>query len=408
MPQGGKTTIICIVYIYAFFRGKFKHIYWLKLKDVMSEAFLSLGGNLGDRWTVLDDARQVINSQAGEIIKASSVYETEAWGSSSKKKYLNQVLKIKTRHSAEQLLKLLQGIENKAGRQRQYDRNADRVLDIDLLFFNDSIINRKSLQVPHPRLHQRNFVLTPLNEIESGLVHPVLKKNVAALLKQSPDNLDVKRYHKPIDRLFICIEGNIGSGKTTLAKALSKKWKARFLPEVFDENHLLPLFYKDPGLFSFAMEFGFLISRFQQITDLGPGEKQIVVGDYSIYKSLWFARVNLPPNEFRIFEKQFNTLEAMLPKPDLIVYLDTSTKNAGKNIKTRGRPYERHIKSDYLKKIEASYKKGLPALSAHKQLVIPVRDYHKGLEKELITVIENYIKENFGGIGKKSIFSLLK
>jgi len=374
----------------------------------MNVAFLSLGGNLNDRAEILRSAKKAIGAQIGEIIAESGIYETDAWGSPSQKKYLNQVIKIKTSLSPEQLLITTLLIEKMAGRKRTSKQNADRTLDIDILFFNHLVLNGKNLQIPHPRLHQRKFVLVPLAEIEKNLVHPVLKKSMGSLLNASKDRLNVIPYSENNSPLYLCIEGNIGSGKSTLARALYKKWGAAYLPEIFEENHLLPLFYDDPGPFSFSMEFSFLISRFQQITNELKPERKLIVSDYSIFKSLWFARVNLPEHEFRLFKKHFKTLAAMLPKPDLIVYLDASITNVEKNIKKRGRPYEGKIKNSYLRSVAASYKEGLKDLSAIKKLVIPVKTYHSGLETELITIIENYVKENFGGKVKKTTFNILK
>ncbi|MES2678316.1 MAG: 2-amino-4-hydroxy-6-hydroxymethyldihydropteridine diphosphokinase [Bacteroidota bacterium] len=380
----------------------------MKQKDVMNVVFLSLGGNLNNRAEILKSAKNAIRGQIGEIVTESGIYETEAWGSPSQKKYLNQVIKIKSQLTPEQLLAATLLIEKKAGRKRTAKQNADRTLDIDILFFNQLVLNRKNLQIPHPRLHQRKFVLIPLAEIEKKLVHPVLKKNINALLNESNDKLKVTLYNEKNFPLYLCIEGNIGSGKSTLARALYKKWGAAYLPEIFEENHLLPLFYADPAPFSFSMEFSFLISRFQQITDEMRLNRKMIVSDYSIFKSLWFAKVNLPEKEFRIFKKHFKTLAALLPQPDLIVYLDTSIENVEKNIRKRGRPYEEEIKNSYLRSVARSYKKGMKELGGIKKLVVPVKNYHQGLETELITVIENYVKENFGSIGKKTTFNLLK
>lgn len=380
----------------------------MKPKDVMNVAFLSLGGNLGKRSEILAAALQAITKTCGEIVKTSSVYETEAWGSSSQNKYLNQVIKLKTGLKPQTLLKQIALIEQQAGRKRKEDQNSDRILDIDILFFNNDIFKGKNLQVPHPRLHLRKFVLIPLQEIEKKLVHPLLHKNIDVLLKECDDKLAVSLYVEKISLTYVCIEGNIGSGKSTLAKALHKKWSALYMPEIFEENHLLPLFYTNPKPFAFSMEYSFLINRFEQITNILKTNKKLIVSDYSFYKSLWFAKVNLPKKEFRIFEKHFNTLAALLPKPDLIVYLDTSVKNLEKNIKKRARPYEQQMAPSYLKSIEKSYKMGMAPLGKIKKLTIPVKNYHPALESELTGIIENYIKENFGDKSKKPTFNLLK
>jgi 2-amino-4-hydroxy-6-hydroxymethyldihydropteridine diphosphokinase len=314
-------------------------------QDVMNVVFLCLGGNLGDRLNNFNKARILISQGIGEITKQSLVYETEAWGTESGNKYLNQVIKIKTAYSAQKLIGKLLKVEEKLGRVRTSNKNDDRIIDIDILFFNNEVISEEGLEIPHPRLHQRNFVLKPLSEIAPGYVHPVLRKKVGELLKRSTDKLQAIKYTKP---KYICIEGNIGSGKTTLAIELSKKFKADFLPEEFEKNDLLPLFYADKKTFAFPLEYSFLLSRYQHITDHFKKDPSYTISDYSIYKCLWFAKVNLRPEDYTFFKKHFNAIEEQLPKPDLIIYLHSSVENLRKNINARGRHYEKNIKSSYL------------------------------------------------------------
>lgn len=157
----------------------------------MNVVFLSLGGNIGDRLDSLEKTRKLLEAQCGQIVKSSSVYETAAWGSTSKNKYLNQVVQLHTHLRPLQLLKKTLHIEKELGRVRGNAKNDDRTADIDILFYNDEIISNKNLQVPHPRLQFRKFVLVPLNEIDRGFVHPVLRESVGNLLKHCDDNLTV-------------------------------------------------------------------------------------------------------------------------------------------------------------------------------------------------------------------------
>ncbi len=365
----------------------------LKQEESMNRAFLSLGGNLGNRTENLNTALSLIKSRGGKIIKTSLTYETEAWGSSSQKKYLNRVIELETPLKAEKLIKETLKIEKELGRKRSGNRNADRAIDIDLLFFNDNVISSPQLQVPHPRLHLRKFVLIPLCDIDKKLVHPVLKKTAAALLKECNDTLEVISY--PAKPHYICIEGNIGSGKTTLAKALVKKFGAVYLPELVEGNAMLPLFYADPKLYAFPVEYSFLISRFQQLVECFKQPEAMVVSDFSFYKCLWFARVNLPGKEYRLFKKHFDALLAQLPEPDLLVYLETGMKNLKQNIKKRGRGYEQKIAGKYLSAVDQAYRKGLQQLSIPR-LSISINRYHPALERQSIKTIEKYLKENFG------------
>ncbi|MCE3227778.1 MAG: folK [Bacteroidetes bacterium] len=352
----------------------------------MNEVFLCLGGNLGDRLQNLNTAKALVSESFGKIITQSNIYETDAWGSKSKNKFLNQVIHIKTRAAAEILLKKILEIEKKLGRVRTKNKNGDRIIDIDVLFFNKDVIAGNHFQVPHPRLHLRRFVLQPLNDIAPDFIHPLLGKSISVLLEECEDTLEVKAINQVH---YICIEGNIGSGKTTLAKELSSKLNAGFLPEQFEKNDLLPLFYREPEVYAFPLEYSFLLSRFQQIRDVFKNGKHLVVSDYSIYKCLWFAKVNLSKKDYTFFKKHFNALEQQLPKPDLVIYLDTSTKNLKKNIKTRGRSYEQKIPVNYLERVTQQYNKGMKKLKGPKKLVIPVRSYHPHLNSELIKTIKN-------------------
>lgn len=160
-------------------------------KDVMNVTFLGLGGNLGNRLENLENTRIEIGRRCGAVLKASKIYETQAWGSSSANSYLNQVIQVETPLSAEQLLKELLDIEHMLGRVR-LEQNADRTSDADILLFNDEIMSSAGLQVPHPRMHLRKFVLIPLNEIAPDTVHPVFKKSISMLLQECEDSLNVR------------------------------------------------------------------------------------------------------------------------------------------------------------------------------------------------------------------------
>ena len=361
----------------------------------MNVAFLCLGGNIDNRIENINAAKKAINSYSGKIVSQSELYETEAWGSDSENKYLNQVIKINTKLNADDLLKSLLQIEKKLGRKRNSDKNSDRTIDIDILFFNSEIITKKDLEIPHPRLHLRNFVLKPLNEIAADFKHPVLKKTISVLLKQNKDKLKAKPLVPKNKLNYICIEGNIGSGKSTLARVLSKKLNAAFLPEEFEDNLLLPLFYEDKKLFAFPLEYSFLIARFNQIQQTFKSEKKLIVSDYSLYKCLWFAKINLTPKDYVIFKKQFNLILDQLPKPDLIIHLTTSTKNLKQNILKRGRKYEQTISQKYLNAISNQYTKGFKKIKGIKKLSLTISNYHPELELALIKEINNFIKENF-------------
>lgn len=158
----------------------------------MSLVYLLLGANLGDRFLQMSKAFDEISLQVGAVTNRSSLYQTAAWGVEEEPPYLNQVVELQTTLSPQELLKTINGIEDKLGRTRKLKWES-RVIDIDILFYDDEIINDPNLIVPHPYLHKRKFVLVPLAEITSGLVHPVLNKNVQQLLSELDDPLEVKK-----------------------------------------------------------------------------------------------------------------------------------------------------------------------------------------------------------------------
>ena len=158
--------------------------------------------------------------------------------------------------------------------------------------------------------------------------------------------------------MYISIEGNIGVGKTTIAKALAKKLNAHFLAENFKDNDLLPLFYQNKKKFSLITEYSFLIDRYlQMFSYFKKNKNKLTVSDFHFDKSLCFGRTNLTKKEFALFKKSYNEIKANIPEPNLFVYLETETNLLIKNIHKRGRDYESDIQNKYLQKINNSYKK---------------------------------------------------
>jgi 2-amino-4-hydroxy-6-hydroxymethyldihydropteridine diphosphokinase len=152
--------------------------------------YLLTGANLGDRIASLNTAKRLIEEKIGRVAQASSLYETAAWGEVEQPDYLNQALEVKTALPPDKVLKAIFDIEAKLGRVRR-SKWESRTIDIDILFFEDKILETKDLSIPHPRLHRRNFVLIPMLEIAPELLHPVLNKTIEELYESSEDDLDV-------------------------------------------------------------------------------------------------------------------------------------------------------------------------------------------------------------------------
>jgi len=158
----------------------------------MRTAHLLIGGNLGNRKENLSKAVSLINEQCGSLTRSSSIYETEAWGNTDQPSFLNQALEISTSLTARQLMRKVLKIEEEMGRVRK-EKLGPRIIDIDILLFENEIHDLRFLKIPHPEMQNRRFVLVPLAEIDSTLQHPVLKKSIAELLEECPDNLEVKK-----------------------------------------------------------------------------------------------------------------------------------------------------------------------------------------------------------------------
>jgi 2-amino-4-hydroxy-6-hydroxymethyldihydropteridine diphosphokinase len=322
----------------------------------MNKVFLCLGGNMGERLLNIEKSLIKIEESVGEITKKSKVYETESWGKENELKYLNQVIEIKTEKNAKEVLYLVLKIEHELGRTRS-GKWESRIIDIDILFFNSDIIQTNELIVPHPFLHQRNFVLIPLSEIANDFIHPILNETIEELKNNCEDKLIVKKIKSETNYNYICIEGNIGAGKTTIAKRLALHYNAEFLPEEFEENFLLPLFYKNKKEFAFSLEFSFLLDRFRQLSRWQEKIKnKTVFSDYFFEKCLYFAKVNLSKKEYLIFENEYSKLSQQIQSPDLLIYFQTSSANLLKNIKKRGRAYELTIPESYILKMNEQYK----------------------------------------------------
>lgn len=149
----------------------------------MSTAYLSLGSNLGDRVAMLEEAIRLIEESIGHVVARSGVFETEPWGYTSTHRFLNACITVNTPRTPNECLTGLQEIEKRMGRpQRGKNGYADRLIDLDIVLFDDLVLQTPELVLPHPHLHERRFVLEPLTEIAPNLVHPLFGKTIRALL----------------------------------------------------------------------------------------------------------------------------------------------------------------------------------------------------------------------------------
>jgi deoxyguanosine kinase len=349
-------------------------------------AILSLGSNLGNRLQLLQAGIDYIHNYIATVVKVSGIYETPAWGFEGAPFY-NCALVVHTTKTALELLEGLLAAEAQGGRERSTTGEyASRTIDIDIIAFNDEVINEPNLQVPHPRMAGRNFVLLPLRDVAPNWVHPILKQDTNHLIAVTDDNSECKFVMKlpaPGDILnpekfnYIAIEGNIGAGKTSLALKISEDFNARLVPERFADNPFLPLFYGDQARYAFSLEMSFLADRYQQLTDdLSQFDlfSDFVVADYHIFKSLIFSKVTLSEDEYRLYRRLFDIMYKELPKPGLYIYLYQSTDRLLQQIKKRGRDYEQDITAEYLENINRGYLDFIKSVTGLNVLVIDITD----------------------------------
>ena len=163
----------------------------------MNKAILLLGSNLGNIELNMSTALLMLHKKAGKVVSASSIYRTAPWGFDHENYFLNQVILIDTVKAPGELLKEIIEIEKELGRTREEPGFKARTIDIDILFYNDLIIEDENLTIPHPHLHKRKFALIPLAELMENFIHPILKKTIKELLFSCQDNLKVTLYKKP-------------------------------------------------------------------------------------------------------------------------------------------------------------------------------------------------------------------
>ncbi len=158
-----------------------------------SKVIAGLGSNLGDRFKALRRAMELIDGEAGKIIAASSVWETEPWGFDADEQFLNMVIVLETTLDPKMLIQRFRSIEGRMGRKKNGGgKYESRIIDLDILFWDDRVISVPGLEVPHPKLHSRRFVLEPLMEVAPETVHPVTGLTVAEMLQFCEDNSDVR------------------------------------------------------------------------------------------------------------------------------------------------------------------------------------------------------------------------
>lgn len=362
-----------------------------------NQVILSVGSNQGEKLSTIQKCIHLIHNKIGTIIRTSKLYESPAWGFESANFYNCAVL-IHSEKSAALLLSEILALENRLGRIRNNQEGYQaRTIDIDIIAFNNEVIETEDLKIPHPEMQNRLFVLLPMHDLKSDFLHPILNQNTKELLAATKDRseckiiqeLDSPLQHFNLNQFnYIAIEGNIGAGKTTLTNRIAEDFNAKTVLERFADNPFLPKFYQDQSRYAFSLEMSFLADRYQQLSDdLAQFDlfKDFIIADYHIFKSLIFSKVTLTEDEYRLYRKLFDIIYKEMQKPDLYIYLYQNTERLLQNIKTRGRSYEQDIQADYLEKINSGYLEYIKSQPDLNVLIIDVSD------KDFVNNQEDYI-----------------
>jgi 2-amino-4-hydroxy-6-hydroxymethyldihydropteridine diphosphokinase len=164
----------------------------------MHSVYFQLGSNLGNREEYLEKAKELISNTIGKIVAFSSIFESEPWGFFASNWFLNQVIRVETNNDPNSILKTINTIEQELGRKREGRSYSSRTIDIDIILFDDLIINTPELQIPHPHMCERRFVLEPLAQIAPNIIHPSTGKTISKLLEECTDELEVRIFTKDI------------------------------------------------------------------------------------------------------------------------------------------------------------------------------------------------------------------
>lgn len=316
----------------------------------MARCLIGLGSNLGDRQAALS---RVVSDIEGDdrlrFIAGSKWHETRPVGGPvGQMNFLNGAVLVETALTPIAVLDLLLGMEARMGRVRK-TAWGPRVIDLDLLLYDDKVVQTDRLVVPHPRMAWRRFVLAPAAEIAGEMVHAGTGWSVARLL-----------HHLDLAHNYVAIAGPIGVGKTWLARHIAAKTSARMISEQLDAQRLKQ-FYDNPSGTAWAMELEFLEQRSRLLATEAvqwSDRSEPAVSDFWFDQSAAFAGVWLGEDEFERFRQRWQAARANVVQPKLIVVL-SEPKQEGKpgdwlmrRVRGRGREYETCLCGDLLNRIE--------------------------------------------------------
>lgn len=318
-------------------------------------AYIGLGSNLGDRKDNIDRAVKMLAARGKiAVCRLSDIIETPPLASTDQPKYLNAVAEVRTSRTAHELRRMFSEIEAALGRVR-HGKWWPRTIDLDLLLFGDEVINTPpELTVPHAQMHLRSFVLTGLCQLNPNLIHPVMNESVSELAGRL-GGLDFAISSDAPQ--LVSVAGNIGVGKTTLAKKLAARLGVEVILEPYDTNPFMPEVYAGRKELALDSQLYFLTSRAKQLAASALTDGELCISDYVFDKETIYSRRLLDAKQLALYEQIYPTFAAKVVAPVLVIYVRDPAANCLERIRNRNRPYEQQIDLAFLQGLDDDYQR---------------------------------------------------
>jgi len=340
-------------------------------------AYISMGSNLGRRSETLMRAVKRLSEVEGVVVRRLSQFiETEpVGGPGDQPRYFNAAVEVAVELSPRELLEALQEIERQLDRDRsREERWGPRTCDLDILLMGDLVIDdAPDLTIPHPRMHERAFVLEPLSAIAPDAVHPVLGKSVSEMLDDVRGGRVTPATQPPDEKARATGQGESGaqaqaaqapllsviglpaSGKTTLAELLAIELPAKLIREDYEGNPFLVESYCGPEPMRLPAQVFYLLSRVSQLSGAHWPDRGTFVSDYGFCQDRIYASLRLSPDDFAAYEPLLARVSPLVRPPSAMVYLDADPAVLIERIAIRGRCFEKAMTVDFLSAMRAAY-----------------------------------------------------